>query len=97
MQRANSTAREYVRVVTDKKMMGDISTFVSESSAKPGKSCGYDGSLHFFKHNVVVQDIDFRMNDSTCMFFTFKQDGQPAATVLSDDARRLLRMIRKYE
>jgi len=86
-----------VRVITDKNMLGDIITFVSESSAKPGKNCGYDGSLHFFKNNAVVKDIDFRMNDSTCMFFKFKQDGQQAATTLSEDARRLLRMIRKYE
>lgn len=85
-----------VQIVRDKKILSDLTTFISESSAKPGMRCGYDGSLHFFKQNVVVQDVDFRMNDSTCMFFTFKQDGKESATVLSTDARRLLRMIRKY-
>ena len=49
----------------------------------------------FFKKNMVVQDIDFRMNDAACMYFTFKQDGKTAATALSPEAKKLLKYINK--
>ena len=84
-----------VKIIRDKKIITDLSTAISASAAKPDVKCGYDGSLHFFKNNMVVQDIDFRMNDAACRYFTFKQQGELKATVLSDEASSLLQNLRK--
>lgn len=84
-----------VKIVRDKKVIEDLSTMISASSAKPKIKCGYDGSLHFFKNNMVIQDIDFRMNDAACMYFTFKQEGELKASVLSPSTYQLLKKIRK--
>ena len=84
-----------VKIVRDKKQIDELSNMISASSAKPNLKCGYDGSLHFFKKNMVVQDIDFRMNESACSYFSFKQDGNIAATMLSPEAKQLLEIIKK--
>lgn len=84
-----------VRIIRDKKTIEHLSDLIGASSTAYNIKCGYDGSLHFFKQNIVVQDIDFRMNDKDCMFFTFKQEGKIAATVLSPEAKQLLETIRK--
>ena len=84
-----------VKIVRDKKMISQLSDLISTSSATVNLTCGYDGSLHFFKKDMVVQDIDFRMNDVNCMFFTFKQEGIFVATKLLPEAKVLLGSIRK--
>lgn len=84
-----------VKIVRDKKIIDQLSSLISASSTIVNKKCGYDGSLHFFKKNSVAQDIDFRMNDATCMYFTFLQEGKTAATVLSPEAKKLLLDINK--
>jgi hypothetical protein len=84
-----------VKILRDKKMMEQLCSLISEESADVNTKCGYDGSLHFFKENQVAQDIDFRMNDVQCMFFTFKQEGKLRATVLSPEAKQMLETIRK--
>lgn len=56
--------------------------------------CGYDGTLHFFKMNKVIQDIEFRMNDSNCSSFTFLLEGKLYSTVLTADAKALLQSLR---
>ena len=82
-----------VKIIKDKKTLDELTALISASSAQPGVTCGYDGSLHFFKKNVVLQDVDFRMNDAACMFFTFKQEGKSEATVLSPEAKEILEKI----
>ena len=84
-----------VKIVRDKKQIDQLSNMISASSAKPNLKCGYDGSLHFFKKNMVIQDIDFRMNEPACSYFSFKQDGNIAATILSPEAKQLLENIKK--
>ena len=84
-----------VKIVHDKKLIEELSSMISATSAKPNIKCGYDGSLHFFKNNMVIQDIDFRMNDAACMYFTFKQEGELKASVLSPSTYQLLKKIRK--
>ncbi|MDN3658470.1 hypothetical protein QWZ08_22695 [Ferruginibacter paludis] len=86
-----------VKIIRDKKTITSLSNAISASTTKPDLKCGYDGSLHFFKNNMVLQDIDFRMNDATCKYFTFKQAGELKATVLSDEASRLLQDIRSND
>ncbi len=84
-----------VKIVRDKKIIRQLSDLIIASSAEPNLTCGYDGSLHFFKRNMVVQDIDFRMYDVNCMFFTFKQEGIIVATKLLPEAKQLLESIKK--
>ena len=84
-----------VKIIRNKELINQLSTMISASSAKPNLKCGYDGSLHFFKKNLVVQDIDFRMNEPACSYFSFKQDGNIAATMLSPEAKQLLEIIKK--
>jgi hypothetical protein len=81
-----------VRIIRDKKMVQDIASSIESSSTKDFK-CGYDGSLHFFKTNVVVKEIDFRMNENDCMHFSFLLDGKLYNTSLSSKAKELLRSI----
>lgn len=83
-----------VKIVRDKKIIEELIQQVSAIQADPVTKCGYDGSLHFFKHNVVAQDVDFRMNEPACMVFTFKQNGLVKATTLSGKAQQLLKSIR---
>ncbi len=84
-----------VRIIRDKKIIEQLSNLISASSTAYNIKCGYDGSLHFFEHNRVEEDIDFRMNDKYCMCFSFKQEGKIMATVLSSQAKELLEAIKK--
>lgn len=84
-----------VKIVRDKKQIEQLVNLISASSAKPNLKCGYDGSLHFFKKNMVVQDIDFRMNEPACSYFSFRQEGNIAATILLPEAKQLLENLKK--
>ncbi|MFT3682845.1 MAG: hypothetical protein QM791_21485 [Ferruginibacter sp.] len=79
-----------VKIISDKQLIGKIAGFISEAELRENKSCGYDGSLHFFKNNMVIQDVDFRMNDEDCMRFTAKFMNKIVQTSLSADAKKLL-------
>jgi hypothetical protein len=54
------------------------------------KNCGYDGSLHFFKMDRVIQDITFRVNNEACNHFSFVLNGQAYTTELGAEAKALL-------
>lgn len=84
-----------VKIIRDKKVIENLSALICAALAKPSIKCGYDGSLHFFKNNMVVKDIDFRFNDAACRYFTFKQSGKLTASVLSAEAQKLLESIRQ--
>ncbi len=83
-----------VKIVSDKKILEQLTHLIAASSTEANAKCGYDGSLHFFKKDMVVQDINFRMNDVSCMYFSFIQKGQRGATVLLPEAKNLLISIR---
>jgi len=78
-----------VRIVRDRKVIEQLTGFISNGSKHQMKHCGLDGSLHFFKMNRVVQDIDFRMVDE-CSQFSFMLLGQYHAAGLDGDAKKLL-------
>ncbi|UEG50460.1 hypothetical protein LK994_03090 [Ferruginibacter lapsinanis] len=84
-----------VKIISDKKIIAQLVDMISAKKQSIVGKCGYDGSLHFFKNNVVIQDVDFRMNEANCMQFSFMQEGKLAATTLSPEARQLLENIRK--
>lgn len=83
-----------VKIVRDKQKIDKLADYVGKRSAERNFKCGYDGSLHFFKMNQVIQDIDFRMNDADCMYFFFSQQGKFEATALSEDAKELINSFR---
>lgn len=83
-----------VKIVKDKKTIEQLMAFVSGRSTANKNFCGYDGSLHFFKNNMVMQDIDFRMNDDDCMLFSFRFRDEAGCSVMSKEAKELLEQIR---
>ena len=84
-----------IKIIHDKTKINQLAGFISARSAEANYKCGYDGSLHFFKMNSVVQDIDFRMDQQGCMYFYFVQDGVQQATTLSNGAKELIIALRR--
>ncbi len=83
-----------VKIIKDKQQLEKLTTFIASSGTENYK-CGYDGSLHYFKKGMVLQDVDFRMNDVQCMHFSFMLNGELLATKLTAEARQLLESARK--
>lgn len=84
-----------IRIIRDKQKIDQLAALISERATEAKYTCGYDGSLHFFKMNTVIQDIDFRMNEVNCMNFSFKLNNKSQATVLSEEAKELINSFRK--
>ncbi|MCW3092047.1 MAG: hypothetical protein JWP81_3116 [Ferruginibacter sp.] len=84
-----------VKIIRDKQQLEQLVGYISGRSVEANMKCGYDGSLHFFKMNQVIQDVDFRMNQDGCMQFSFSQYGKPHATALSESAKELINSFRK--
>jgi hypothetical protein len=61
-----------------------------ESGRVKDVQCGFDGSIHFFKKGIVLQDVDFRMNDAQCMHFFFVLGNNIYSTKLSPEAKQFL-------
>jgi hypothetical protein len=78
-----------VKIIRDKQQLEKFTAFIAASETDNFK-CGYDGSLHYFKKGMVLQDVDFRMNDVQCMHFSFMLNGKLFATKLPAEARQLL-------
>ena len=83
-----------VRIIRNKQQITELATHISEEAVKRDFKCGFDGSLHFFKMNKVIQDVDFRMGDKDCMYFTFMQFGKLEATRLSPAAKTLIESLK---
>ncbi len=83
-----------VKIIKDKGIIGTIAKMAGGHITEK-KNCGYDGSLHFFKANQVVQDIRFRMNDAQCTHFEFLLDGKIYVTELKPESKTLLQSLRQ--
>jgi hypothetical protein len=83
-----------VMILRDKKQVQDLASFI-ESGAIENTNCGYDGSIHFFKNDMVLKDVDFRMNDTKCMHFSFVLDKHIYSTKLSAEAKTFLETVKK--
>jgi hypothetical protein len=84
-----------VTIIRDRKIIHQLSNFISENKTEMNYACGLDGSLHFFKMNKVVQDINFGMNTTGCSYFSFVLNGKSQATSLSVAAKELITAVRK--
>lgn len=78
-----------VKIIKDKSAINKLAKLAGGYTAS-GKYCGLDGSLHFFKMDKVIQDIEFKINDEKCSYFTFRLEGQAYATELNAEAKKLL-------
>jgi hypothetical protein len=81
-------------MLKDKNEINKLADYV-ETGTTENYKCGYDGSLHFFKRDMVIQDINFRMNDVQCMYFSFLLNGKVFTTALSPEAKQFLQMVNK--
>ncbi len=84
-----------VTIIRDQQTINQLSNFISQTNAKMNYGCGLDGSMHFFKMNKVIQDINFGMNTTGCTYFSFVLNGKSQATNLSVAAKELIASIRK--
>ena len=83
-----------VVILRNRKEITDLAVLL-ESGINENRKCGYDGSLHFFKNNAVIKDVDFRMNDTECMHFSFVMKGKLYSTKLSAAAKQFLQSAYK--
>jgi hypothetical protein len=84
-----------VIIVRDRQKIKQLAKLISDRSVAGDYKCGYDGSLHFFKMNSVIQDIDFTMNRGDCVYFSFLLNNKSQATALSATAKELINSFRK--
>lgn len=84
-----------VKIIKDPKIINQLADFVAQKNSKMNYSCGFDGSLHFFKMNKVIQDINFGMNKSGCSYFSFTLQGKMQSTELSAPAKELILSLKK--
>ena len=84
-----------IKIIRDQQIISKLAGFISAQQAEMNYACGFDGSLHFFKMNKVVQDINFGMNAAGCSYFSFVLNGKPQATNLSTAAKELITSLRK--
>ena len=84
-----------VKIIKNQKIIDQLTDFVSQNNRKMNYSCGVDGSLHFFKMNKVIQDVNFGMNESGCSYFSFSLQGKMQSTELSAAAKELILSLKK--
>lgn len=84
-----------VKLIRDKNTVNQLVNFVSAGSGSKTNKCGFDGSLHFFKMNRIIQDIDFRMAAGDCNQFTYIVKGKFYATPIDEEAKTLLLQLKK--
>jgi len=84
-----------IKIIRNPQQVGQLVALISAKPVKAENKCGYDGSLHFFKRNQVIQDIDFRMAAGDCRFFSFMQEGSRQSTALSNEAQQLIESFRE--
>jgi hypothetical protein len=84
-----------VKMIKDKNIVNQLSSFIAEDITKEKVNCGYDGSLHFFKTDMVLQDIYFRINNDNCSQFTYSFNRKRGAGNLSAAAKKLLLQLKQ--
>lgn len=83
-----------VKIIKDKKTIEQLTGLITGSSTAVKDNCGYDGSVHFFKNDAVVQDVFFSSNKEECSQFVFVLNGKKEATGLGTEAKKVLAEIK---
>ena len=81
-------------MLKDKSQISKLANYVEAAKTEQYK-CGYDGSIHIFKRDVVLQDINFSFNDVQCMHFSFLLQDKLYSTSLSAEALQFLQLVSK--
>lgn len=84
-----------VKIISERAKVDDLINSITLKNKSKIDACGYDGSLHFFKRNKVIQDIDFRMGEGDCSQFTFMLNGKYYSTVVTNTAKEMLLNIKR--
>jgi len=84
-----------VKIIRDKQALEQLTNLLTAADATYTTNCGVDGSIHFFKRDRVVQDIEFTMSKENCSQFSFLMNGKTVATALSAEAKKLLEAGKK--
>jgi len=83
-----------VKIIRDKKTIDEIAGMIAASSASIKDKCTFDGSIHFFKSDRVIQDVFFNSSSKECRQFQFRLNDQHAAAELDDNARDYLSVLK---
>ena len=83
-----------VKIIRDKKTIDEIAGMIAASSASIKDKCTFDGSIHFFKSDRVIQDVFFNSSSKECRQFQFRLNGHHVATELDDNARDYLSVLK---
>ena len=83
-----------VVIVRDRKKIEQLAALIGAHSRESNYRCGYDGSLHFFRNDEVIQDIDFGLGSPDCMYFAFSQAGKRVFTRLTEEAKGMIKAFR---
>lgn len=78
-----------VVILRDSVQVSTLAGFIEAPQTHQNK-CGVDGSLHFFKRDVVLKDVDFTLDEAGCMQFSFFMEGKSYYTELSNEAKSFL-------
>lgn len=81
-------------MLKEKNQIGKLADYI-EAATTENYKCGYDGSIHIFKKDAVVQNIDFSLNDVQCMHFSFLIKNKLFSTQLSAEAQAFLLSVNK--
>ncbi|HMO62089.1 MAG TPA: hypothetical protein PKC39_07560 [Ferruginibacter sp.] len=84
-----------IKIIRNPEEVQQLAAFISMDVRRQNKTCGYDGSVHFFKNNMVLQDVYYRVNDAGCMFFWLTLNGRAMQCRLDEGARQLLEKQRQ--
>jgi uncharacterized protein YpiB (UPF0302 family) len=82
-----------VKIIRDKNTMAQLAAMVSQDKVSSLNKCGVDGSLHFFKQDRVIQDIDFSLSNKQCQYFFYVYKGKRSNSRLPAEAVVLLQGI----
>lgn len=83
-----------VKIIRDKNSVEILTGFIAGSAISQPEKCGYDGSIHFFKNNQVLQDIYFSSTKEDCRHFLFRLNGRDVTTSLSNEAKDFLNKLK---
>jgi len=84
-----------VAIIRDTKALEQLTNTITHSKSSVTNNCGYDGSIHFFKRDMVVQDVFFASNSKEgCSQFLFSLNGNMQATKLTEEAKVFLAAIK---
>jgi len=81
-------------MLKDKGRISQLANF-AESGKAAQYQCGFDGSIHIFKRDAVLQDIDFSINNAACMHFSFLLNNTIYRTKLSPEALQFIKSLNK--